>query len=126
LGVAGGVKEDLQPGAAQVGPAHRGTGDDFDGAGVGGNVAGLVALEGTAGEANLLAEVVFDGGGGGALIGSDGVDRALEQAAKGFVAGRHCRILSRRVGSYNEYSAPIRGRFGVGCGKFGIDVAFTA
>jgi hypothetical protein len=91
--VARGLKKAQQPGAAEVAAPHRRFGHDLNRARLGRQVAGLVALDGRAGHADLIAQLIFDCGGGLALVGGDAVDRALEQAAEGFATIAHIALL---------------------------------
>ena len=99
LRVARGLEEALQPGAAEVAAPHGRLGQDLDRARLGRQVAGLVALDRRAGHADLRAQLILDRGRGLALVGGDAVDRAFEQAAKGFIAITHM-LFSKVLGLY--------------------------
>src|SRR6266542_1158901 len=93
VGVARGLQEAREPGAAEVAAAHGRLGQDLDDERLSWQVAGLVALDGRAGHADLLAQFILDRRGGLALVSGDAVDRPLEQAAKGFAAVAHDTLL---------------------------------
>jgi hypothetical protein len=118
LVVARCVQEALEPITVHEAPAHTGLGEDLHGARIGRQGAGLVALDRVGRDADLLAELVLDDGGFGALAHDDAADAGLEQAPEGLAAVLHGLVphttavhRASIAGRGAEGYGPIRGRF---------------
>jgi hypothetical protein len=77
-----------------VATAHTRIGQEPHGARIGRQVAGLVALDGVASDADLLAELIFNCRGRAALTVGDAANTGFQQAAKQIAASRHSGALA--------------------------------